>query len=75
MIVKLCKDCKWSIVDPTSPWQLLCANVEVNRKDPWVLSSSKASGTNSRTERKGRWFAVCGMVGKKWELKDANSRN
>lgn len=66
---KLCRDCKWSVERDTD-YELRCSNPQVNGKDAWALSSpGRHAGTHCRTERNIKWFAACGMKGKRWEAK------
>jgi hypothetical protein len=69
--VVFCRDCRFSEPDQNSPWSLRCHNPEVNRHDSWALaSSSKGRGSDCQGERKqGGWFAVCGIEGKKYEVR------
>ena len=68
-MLKLCRECKYGAKNEN--WsEMRCSNEEVNGADSWALSSEKAyAGTNCRCERERKWFAVCGMKGKKWEKK------
>jgi hypothetical protein len=68
-MLKLCRECKYSVKVPND-YGLRCASPEVNSSDPWALSSSKEwAFTDCRAERGRKWFAVCGIKGKKWEKK------
>ncbi len=71
--VKFCKDCRHSAPEERSEWNLVCRQPDVNRKDYWALSASSAEmsgrGTGCSTERGKKWFAACGIKGKKWEPK------
>ena len=69
MEVKLCRECRHSMPEPVSEWNLRCMNAEVNKRDPWALAGSKAHGSNARDEREKKWFAPCGMKGALWEAK------
>ena len=69
MEVKLCRDCRHSMPEPGSEWNLRCMNPEVNKRDPWALAGSKAHGSNARDEREKKWIGVCGMKGALWEEK------
>ncbi len=69
MNVKLCRECRHSMPEPGSEWNLHCVNPEVNKRDHWALSSIDPHGSNARDERKKKWFAPCGMKGKLWEEK------
>ncbi len=66
MEVRLCKDCRHSMPEPNSEWNIRCMNPEVNAKDPWALASSKPHGSCARDERKKNWFSPCGIKGKLW---------
>jgi len=70
MKVKLCRDCKYAAPEKDSSWSLLCTNPEVNRKDPYMLSSNIPQGSSARSEREQKWFTPCGMKGKLWEPKE-----
>jgi len=70
MNVKLCRECRHSMPEPGSEWNLRCMNAEVNKRDPWALAGSKAHGSNARDERTRKWFSPCGMKGKLWEPKE-----
>ena len=68
--VVFCRNCKHSRSDPSATWNLRCHNLDVNRKDSWALAASSdvGRGTDCHTERGNtKWFAVCGMKGKKYE--------
>lgn len=67
--VKLCRDCRHSMPEPGSEWNLRCMHPEVNSRDPWALASPNPHGSCARDERERKWFAPCGMKGKLWELK------
>ena len=69
MTVRLCRECRHSMPEPGSEWNLRCMNAEVNKRDPWALAGSKAHGSNARDERTRKWFSPCGMKGKLWEGK------
>lgn len=69
MKVKLCRDCRYSMPKPGSEWSLFCANVEVNKHDPWALAAAKARGSSALEEREKRFIGACGMSGKLWEPK------
>lgn len=65
--VLLCRECRWSKPETHSEWNLRCHHPAVTRNDSRALSSGTAfSGTSCREERDHRWFAVCGMAGKRW---------
>jgi hypothetical protein len=66
---KLCRDCKFSIPEPSSEWNLRCMHPQVNGKDPWALASNKPHGSDARTERELKWIYACGMPGRLWEPK------
>ena len=72
----LCRDCKFSVPEQGSEWNLRCLNPRVNAKDSWALSANgRISGTNCNTERSEKGFFVsCGMKGKLWELKQLGGR-
>jgi hypothetical protein len=70
MTNKYCKDCKWSIT-VKDEWNLHCINPAVNGDDPWALAGAKMNGTSCRSQREIRWFAVCGIKGKKFEERKA----
>jgi hypothetical protein len=64
----LCRDCRWSEPEESSPWCLRCTNPVVNAADAWALSSARANrGTTCSEERNGGWFAPCGKRGKQWQ--------
>jgi len=67
--VKLCRDCKHSMPEPGSEWNLRCMHPVVNSRDAWALSGSKPHGSNAFSERSRSWFAPCGMRGALWEAK------
>ena len=70
MNVKPCRECRHSMPEPGSEWNLRCMNAEVNKRDPWALAGSKAHGSNARDEREKRWLTgACGMNGALWEEK------
>lgn len=69
MKVKLGRDCRHSMPEPCSAWNLRCMNPEVNRRDPWALAATDPRGSCARDEREKKWFAPCGMKGKLWEPK------
>lgn len=71
MMVKFCRDCKWSRPEAERPWALRCMNPEVNRRDAWALSTGGESyGTDTSTERSLNWLiGICGMRGALWEPK------
>ena len=69
MKVNLCRDCRHSMPEPTSSWNLRCMHPEVNRRDYWALASADPHGSCARDERKRAWFAPCGMKGKLWAPK------
>lgn len=63
-----CIDCEYSIVDPSSTWQLLCKHPKINAKDAHFLGASNSRGTSCMEERgKSFWFAKCGTAGKLWK--------
>ncbi len=69
-MLKLCRECRFHVVASQGSYELRCNNEEVNGGDPWALSSNRAwAHTNCRGEREKKWFAVCGIKGKKWERK------
>ena len=67
----LCRDCKHSEPDKSSPWSLRCQHPIVNASDTWALSSAvEGKGSDCRDERDRKsFFAKCGMKGKLWEHK------
>jgi len=72
MEVKLCRECRHSIPETGSEWNLRCMNAEVNKRDSWALAGSKFfadEGSRAQEEREKKWFAPCGMKGKLWEEK------
>jgi hypothetical protein len=66
MSVKFCRDCKFSVPEKRSEWNLRCINEDVNSTDVWALSQSEFLGTSCRDERSKFWFGKCGMNGKKF---------
>lgn len=74
---KLCRNCKHSRVDRSSPWNNRCFHPIAVADDPWALSANPTDGNEPgtgvccRTERdKKSWSAKCGMKGKLWEPKE-----
>ena len=72
----LCRDCKWSRPErPDSKWNNVCTNPHVVATHPWALANNREgepAWPMCRDERdKGRWkfWAPCGMTGKRWEPK------
>ncbi len=76
--VRLCRDCKHSMPEPRSEWNLRCMNPEVNARDSWALSSVQPHGSSARDEREKTWtlrgMAPCGMRGALWEPKRLANR-
>jgi len=68
--LRLCRECKYHMPEPGSPWNLRCLNPIVNRKDSWALSSSRLEGSSARDERSKKWTGKCGMTGRLWEKKN-----
>jgi len=70
-LVRLCRDCKHSMPEPRSEWNLRCMNPEVNARDSWALSSVHPHGSSARDERETnmtmRGLKPCGMRGALWE--------
>lgn len=68
----LCKECKFSIPEEHSEWNLRCINPIINAKDPFALATNsvKIHGSDCRRERSKTWFIRCGMKGKLWEKKN-----
>jgi hypothetical protein len=67
--VKLCRECKYS--EAGADMTVRCVHPEVNKKDPWVLSSF-IRGSSAKDERTRQWYgAPCGMKGKLWEPREA----
>ncbi len=69
MAVNFCRDCRHSLPEPGTEWNLRCVHAEVNKRDPWTLAASTAHGSCARDERKKEWIGPCGMKGKLWEPK------
>jgi hypothetical protein len=66
----LCRECKYSEPDENSSWSLHCIHPVVNGNDPYALASKVTGrGTDCHDERKRKFFAKCGMSGKRWEAK------
>lgn len=74
MLIKFCKNCKYSISGGSC--SLSCIHPILNINDPFVLSLSDiyASGTNTTEERKKTWFGKCGIKGKLYEPKDVTTQ-
>lgn len=72
----LCRDCKHSMPEPRSEWNLRCMHPEVNARDPWALAGSKPHGSDARSERERNWtikgLSPCGMRGALWEYDDGD---
>jgi len=72
-MIKFCRECKYSTLEPNSSWNLRCVNPVVNSRDPWALSATEPKGSSAREEREKTWtlrgMAPCGMEGKLWEAK------
>ena len=72
--VRLCRDCRHSMPEPKSEWNLRCMHPEVNARDSWALASVKPHGSNARDERERKWtlrgLAPCGMRGALWAPKE-----
>ena len=68
----LCRDCKYSVWQKGSEWNVRCANPAVNGNDPWYLSSASSEGADCKSEREGNWFnSKCGMRGALWIAKES----
>ena len=71
--VRLCRDCRHSMPEPRSEWNLRCMHPEVNARDPWALAGAQPHGSNARDERERTWtlrgLAPCGMRGALWARK------
>jgi hypothetical protein len=69
--VRLCRDCRHSKADTSSPWQLNCYHPKVNAKDPWALAGAELHGSSARAERESNryklWLAPCGTRGALWD--------
>lgn len=72
MLVKLCRECRWSI-ESGDGFNLLCVNPFVIKKDEWVLASKEQRGTSCYEERgkdwSNSWFPACGRAGKLFDKK------
>lgn len=78
--VKLCRDCRYSIPEHNSDWNLYCLNPKVNSRDPYALAGNgEIIGTHARSERSRRviWFNknACGMRGALWEPKKGDNQD
>lgn len=75
-LVKFCRDCKYSIPEPSSEWTLRCTHPVVNAQDPWALTGVQPHGSSARDERSRTWGILgrppCGMRGALWAPKDKN---
>ena len=75
MKLKLCRDCKWSVLPSTerrsfSESRLRCSNDYVNADDNWSLASTEPHpAKDCNYERDRRWPAPCGKRGARWEPK------
>lgn len=69
--VKFCRDCKHSIPEPGSHWNLLCTHPRVHKNDNWALAAATKEGSSAREQRGLTWafFPPCGRAGKLWEQK------
>jgi hypothetical protein len=69
---KFCRDCKHSIPEPKSEWNIRCKHPAIVGKDAWALSDSVNRGTDCRGERKIVWWLMpcCGQSGKLYEIKE-----
>lgn len=68
----LCRDCKHSMPEPKSEWNLRCMHPKVNAKSAWALAGAKPHGTDARAEREKYWPAPCGQRGALWERDDGD---
>ena len=69
---KFCKDCKYSVPEKNSTWNLRCLHPVVNMDDAWALAGTEIRGTDCRSERElSRWhFRTCNKTGRLWEAKE-----
>ena len=67
---KFCKDCRHSMLEPGSEWNLVCQHPRVLGKNPWALARPSFKGTPCTDERRLRWPAPCGMRGALWAPKE-----
>ena len=78
MIVKFCKECKWSFPEPDFEWNLKCCNPVVNSSDSWALGSTKTPGSSCTSERDKVWydftFPKCGRSGKLWAPRSSEEK-
>jgi hypothetical protein len=58
MNVKLCRECRHSMPEPGSEWNLRCMNAEVNKRDAWALEDQRRTavvrGMNEKRSGSGR---------------------
>lgn len=67
-MIKFCQDCKYSLPEKNSTWNLLCRHPRILSKDSYALSSPSREGVSARQERKKRFTIFgCGMRGALWE--------
>jgi hypothetical protein len=66
---RFCKDCKWSMPEKNSDWNLKCVHPKVMSKDAWALAHATSPGVSCRDERKVQWFPACGQTGHLFEVK------
>jgi hypothetical protein len=65
-----CADCKHSVTENGSEWNLQCRHPKVNARNAYSLAAAtKHRGVSCREERDKRWLSPCGMSGKLWEAK------
>lgn len=70
--VRLCRDCKHSVLRDDRDWVLMCQHASVWRKNGWALARpdgpSSNDGEEAATQRTNRsLLAPCGQKGKLWE--------
>jgi hypothetical protein len=66
---RYCKNCKWYRYNSQYGTHTLCDNPILNSKNPDSLSST-LPGVLCKPERSKKYFGLCGIKGKLWEVKE-----